>query len=329
MGKTLRATIIAVMLSLLFVVTGCGGNVVATVNGDKITDRELSQKVNEIKSQLEGQGVDFSGEKGEAFMDSLQKQTLEQMIYSKLMLQEAKKLGKLSPEQVQEKLKPLKEQFPSEDDFNKLLGQIKMSEEEVAYVLNLEEQVTKDVVPVSEEELKKYYEENIEQFSHPEQLQVRHILFFVDEGDKGFPVQRSDAEAKKIAEDAIAQLKQGKDFAELAGEKSEDTATKANGGIYTFSKGDAVKEFSDAAYNLKPGEYTEQPVKTEYGYHIIKMEKVIPAGQDTFDEVKEALANQLLDNAKQEKFSQFMQEASNNAKIVNKLAEKQEGKSNN
>jgi len=297
--------------------------VVATVNGEKITSGDLSQRVSEAKANYEKQGIDFSGDKGKTFMDSLQKDTLDQMISSKLMLQEAKKLGKLTPEQVQEKIKPLKEQFPSEEEYKKFLSQIKMSEEDAAYILNLQDNVTKEVTPATEADIKKYYEENKEQFNKPEQLQVRHILFFVNEGDKNYPVKHTDAEAKKMAEDVITQLKHGKDFADLAKEKSEDSGTKDNGGLYTFGKGEAVEEFTDAAYALKAGEFTQTPVKTEYGYHVIKLEKLIPAKVSSFDEVKDKIADQISEQAKQAKFSQFMQESKAKAEIVNKLAEKE------
>ena len=323
MKRKIKILFLALGALAIVIVTGCSAGVVATVNGEKITSGDLSQRVSEAKANYEKQGIDFSGDKGKTFMDSLQKDTLDQMISSKLMLQEAKKLGKLTPEQVQEKIKPLKEQFPSEEEYKKFLSQIKMSEEDAAYILNLQDNVTKEVTPATEADIKKYYEENKEQFNKPEQLQVRHILFFVNEGDKNYPVKHTDAEAKKMAEDVITQLKHGKDFADLAKEKSEDSGTKDNGGLYTFGKGEAVEEFTDAAYALKAGEFTQTPVKTEYGYHVIKLEKLIPAKVSSFDEVKDKIADQISEQAKQAKFSQFMQESKAKAEIVNKLAEKE------
>ncbi len=182
--------------------------------------------------------------------------------------------------------------------------------------------MTKDVAPASEEEARNYYDENPDQFSKPEKLQVRHVLFFVDDGSKGYPFQHTDEEAKKLAEDVIAQIEEGKDFTEIAREKSEDSGTKAEGGLYTFSKGEAVKEFSDAAYDLGPGEYTRQPVKTDYGYHVIKMEKVIPATQESFEQVKELLQEMLTNQAKQVKFQGVMLDIKGKATVVNKLVEK-------
>lgn len=319
--KYLAVIVLLVLTALVF--AGCGEDIAATVNGEKITMDELAQQVNELKTMYEQQGLDFSGDNGQALVDSLQKDTLETMIETKIMLQEAKKLGKLEPQDVQEKVKPLKEQFPSEDDYKNALNQAKLSEEDLAYIRFLQDEVTKDVAPASEEDLRKYYDENTDQFSQPEQLEVRHILFFVDDGTKGLPAQHSDEEARQMADDVIARLDEGGDFAGLAREKSEDAGTKEDGGLYTATESGTVTEFYEAATALSEGEYTGEPVKTDYGYHVIKLEKVVPARQQPFEEVKEGLAAQLTDQAKQEKFSQFMQEALDKAVIVNKLDEKQ------
>jgi len=308
-----------VLLVLAVAAAGCGEDVVAAVNGEKITASELSQQVDQIKAELEERGLDFSGEQGKILMDSLEKEILNRMINNKLMIQEAKRFGTLTPEQVKEKMAEVKERFASGEEYESFLSQAGMTEEEAAYVMNLQEQLTKDIAPVSETEAREYYEANQEQFSRLEQLKVRHILFFVDDGTNNYPVKHTDAEAKKMAEEVIAGLNQGGDFAALAREKSEDEGTKVNGGLYIFSKGQAVEEFETAAYALSPGEYTGTPVRTEYGYHVIKMEEKIPAGQETFAQVKESLMEQLLQQAGQEKFNQFMQDAKDKADIVNNL----------
>ncbi len=321
--KKVKGLFLAVIL-LMFTITaiGCSEEVVASVNGEKITRDKLTRQVNDLKAEYEKQGVDFSGDMGKTMIESLEKETLDQMIEMKLMLQEARKIGTLTPEQIQEKVKPIKEQLPSTEEYQRFLQQVNLNEEEVAYVLNFQDEMTKDVAPASEEEARNYYDENPDQFSKPEKLQVRHVLFFVDDGSKGYPFQHTDEEAKKLAEDVIAQIEEGKDFTEIAREKSEDSGTKAEGGLYTFSKGEAVKEFSDAAYDLGPGEYTRQPVKTDYGYHVIKMEKVIPATQESFEQVKELLQEMLTNQAKQVKFQGVMLDIKGKATVVNKLVEK-------
>lgn len=323
MFKKVKGVFLAVVL-LMFTITvvGCGEDVVASVNGEKITKDNLTRQVNDLKAEYEKQGIDFSGDTGKTMLESLEKETLDQMIDMKLTLQAAKKVSTLTPEQVQEKINPIKEQFPTAEGYQRFLQQVNLSEEDVAYILNFQDEVTKDVAPVSDEEARKYYDENSNQFMKPEKLQVRHVLFFVDDGSKGYPFQHTDEEARKMAEDVIARIGEGEDFAGLAREKSEDSGTKVEGGLYTFSKGEAVQEFSDAAYALDLGEYTRQPVKTDYGYHVILAEKLIPATEEPFDQVKELLKENLTGQAKQVKFQEVMRDIKGKATIVNKLAEK-------
>lgn len=322
MKKIMRLLILALALLAMVLVAGCSGrNVVASVNGVKISSKDLDQRVEKVKAMYEQQGMSFSGDQGATLLDTLRKSTLQQMINNTLMLQEAKKMGNLSDAQVQEIIGSFKQEFSSDQEYQQFLDQVEMSERDIAYIINMQDQLVKDLPPATDEEIKTYYDENKDQMGTPEQLQVRHILFFVDEGDKGYPVQHTDAEAKQMAEDVIAQLQQGKDFSQLAKDKSEDSGTKANGGLYNFSKGQSVKEFEDAAFALEDGEYTKTPVKTDYGYHVILREKLIPAETPTLEEVKDQIAEQINNEAKQLKFSQYMQEVKNNADITNKLVD--------
>ncbi len=322
-----KCLVMIILLALsAFIIAGCGEeNVAAEVNGEKITMDELNRQVNELKEMYEDQGMDFSGDNGQVMLDSLQKDVLAGLIDKKIMLQEAKKRTTLEPGDIQDKLQPLMEQFPTEDDFENFLKQLKMNREEIAYILFLQDEITRDVPPVSEEDTKRYYEDNPDQFTTPEQLEVRHILFFVDDGTKEMPAQHTDDEARQMAEDVIAQLNEGQDFAELAKEKSEDVGTKENGGLYTATEASTVAEFYTAASGLSVGKYTVEPVKTDYGYHVIKLEGTTPVGLQPFAEVKEHLAAELWDQAKQKEFNRFMQEATEAAVIVNKLIDEKQG----
>jgi peptidyl-prolyl cis-trans isomerase C len=114
----------------------------------------------------------------------------------------------------------------------------------------------------------------------------------------------------------IAEIKKGAAFDKLAKEKSTDKASGAEGGdLGWFKKSDMVKEFADAAFNLKKGELTETPVKTQFGYHVIKVEDrrkaPPPAFEEMADQLKEEMAreavtaqlDQLRSGAKIEKFA--------------------------
>jgi len=103
----------------------------------------------------------------------------------------------------------------------------------------------------------------------------------------------SDAEALKKAKDIRLQLMQGANFTDLAVKESDDkTVEKNKGEMGVFVKEQMVKPFSDAAFSMQPGEISE-PVKTKYGYHIIKLNKKMPAGFRPFDEVKADIINTL------------------------------------
>lgn len=122
----------------------------------------------------------------------------------------------------------------------------------------------------TDEELKNYYNEFKDEFSEPESRSASHILV--------------DNEAK--AKDIKAKIDKGEDFASLAKEHSA-CPSKANGGdLGTFHRGQMVKEFDDKVFSMNIGEISE-PVKTQFGYHIIKLNKINEAKNKSFDEVKD------------------------------------------
>ena len=111
-----------------------------------------------------------------------------------------------------------------------------------------------------------------------EEVHARHILVPTEE------------EAKKV----IAELDKGADFAALAKQDSKDPGAQNGGDLGFFKKGDMVPEFATAAFALQPGKYTETPVKTQFGYHIIKVEERKVSPPPTFDEVKAELRQQII-----------------------------------
>ncbi|MDE1891015.1 MAG: peptidylprolyl isomerase [Betaproteobacteria bacterium] len=121
---------------------------------------------------------------------------------------------------------------------------------------------------------------------------------------------KTEAEAKQI----IADLKKGANFEKLAKEKSLDTGSGANGGKLGWAiPSTYVKSFADALVNLKKGQYTETPVQTQFGYHVIRLLDVRPLKAPAFDEVKERLRQ----NKEQEAFIKYVQDLRAKAKIEN------------
>ena len=129
---------------------------------------------------------------------------------------------------------------------------------------------------VSEADAKKIYDEKIAKMKPELEVHARHIL----------------VDTKEEAEEIIKRLKNGEDFATLANEKSKDTNAEG-GDLGFFTRGQMLKPFEDAAFALEPGQISE-PVKTQFGWHVIKVEEKRNQPLPTFDDVKEAIMGQLI-----------------------------------
>lgn len=141
----------------------------------------------------------------------------------------------------------------------------------------------KVVVPVAD--IERTYNNNIEQYTTPEQVRASHILLKTDGKD--------DAAVKAKAEDLLKQVKAGADFAELAKKYSEDEGSAKNGGdLDYFGRGRMVPEFDQVVFAMEPGQISDL-VKTQYGYHIIKLVDKKPASTKSLGEVRQQISDQL------------------------------------
>jgi peptidyl-prolyl cis-trans isomerase D len=155
----------------------------------------------------------------------------------------------------------------------------------VRYVLVDVESLRQGII-VPSREVERYYNDNIEMFSTPEQVRASHILFKTEGKD--------EAAVKAAAEKVLAEAKGGADFAELAKKHSEDESNaKLGGDLDYFSRGRMVPEFEDAAFGAQPGLIPDL-VKTGYGFHIIKVVDKKAGSVRTFDEVKAQIREQLV-----------------------------------
>ncbi len=145
-------------------------------------------------------------------------------------------------------------------------------------------------VNISETEIQDYYEINLEQFKNPKTVEARHILIEVDQGASDEKV----AEAKTRIENVFKLAKDGQDFAELAKQYSEGPSKDQGGYLGKFQKDAMVKPFADKAFSMEAGEISD-PVRTPYGWHIIKVEGINPASTTAFDDAKVQIQKKLLD----------------------------------
>ncbi|HTF34783.1 MAG TPA: peptidylprolyl isomerase [Myxococcota bacterium] len=148
----------------------------------------------------------------------------------------------------------------------------------------------KELLGKDEARVRAAYQQHPDRYHVPEQVRARHILFKLA---KDAPPEQVDATEKK-AEAARKQLLSGADFAALARELSDDPGSKEKGGdLGFFQRGQMVPAFDQAAFALEPGKISE-PVRTDFGFHILRVEERHPAQDRTYDQVREELARELL-----------------------------------
>jgi peptidyl-prolyl cis-trans isomerase D len=141
----------------------------------------------------------------------------------------------------------------------------------------------------SERELQDYYEGNSERFVIPKTVEARHILIRLPAAAAPEAVEKAQTRIQEI----LKMARDGKDFAELAQQYSEDEGSRQQGGaLGEFSKQAMVQPFADAAFTLPVGQISD-PVRTPFGLHLIKVEKINEGRTRSFDEVKAEIASQL------------------------------------
>ena len=152
--------------------------------------------------------------------------------------------------------------------------------------LSIDAEALRPGIVVPDTDIAQYYADNQTQYSTPEQVRARHILFETDGKD--------EVEVRLQAEAVLADAKAGADFAALAEEHSEDASSASLGGdLDYFSRGQMVPEFEAVAFSLEPGTITDELVQTQYGFHIINVIDTREAQTRPLDEVRDQIADQL------------------------------------
>lgn len=153
-------------------------------------------------------------------------------------------------------------------------------------------------VDATEEEVKDYYEAHLSSFSSPEKATTNHILVETEE------------EAQRIAQE----IKDGLDFKEAAQKYSSCPSSSQGGSLGEFTRGQMVPEFENATFSMTPGSISE-PVQTQFGYHLIQLEKLTPAGTLPFEQAQAAAKEQLVLSKRQALYLGKRQELENRYEV--------------
>ena len=286
----------------------------AIVNGTVITQDELDSQMDMVVDRLQASGrvPDVSQ------LEEVRGQVLENLIARELLYQESQKKGiKISEEEVNKQLISLKGQFPNEEEFNKALKRMNLTEasikEKLARDLSLKKLIDHEIAPkvkLSDSDIRAFYDNNLETFKQPERVQASHILIKVDpEADAS-----QKAEAQKKIGLVQEKLQKGEDFGALAKEYSEGPSGPNGGELGYFTRGQMVKPFEEAAFAMKPGEVSGM-VETRFGYHLIKVTDKTPETTMPYDDVKDRLEQFLKQRKLQEEINVYVKRLEEHAKV--------------
>ncbi len=281
----------AALAAVTLVAAGCGdsdevpADAVAVVDGSSITRASLDDLLARAKKSYVAQKRSFP-KAGTSDYQTLQTQAVAYLVQREEYAREAEKLGiQVKDTQIAKKVDQVRKQYfsGSQAKFVQGLKEQGYTEatlrEEIRSQL-LTEGIYKNVtngVKITDADLKAYYDKNKANYTVPESRAVRHILV------------KTKSEADKIRAELVA----GGDFAALAKANSLDPGSKDQGGKLTVSRGQTVAPFDKAAFSLETNEVS-QPVKTQFGYHIIQPLAAVKAGSVTpYAQVKDQIRTQL------------------------------------
>jgi peptidyl-prolyl cis-trans isomerase C len=310
------------------IAAGCGGNgeekkgvemrddLAVSIDGTVITYREVDQELAMLKQQMAARA---SEEQLAEMEPMLRKQAVRNLVNRTLLNLAASREGIVTtPEQIEVRFEDIRSKFPTQEAFESQLETSNMtvdefrSEIEKGILLEaLYEMKTANLERPSDEEIREFYDTNIDRFSKPQRIRASHILIKADESDADTDRERKRVEIEGLRERLLA----GEDIETLAADHS-DCPSKSNGGdLGYFSRGQMVEPFENAAFSLEIGGISEV-VETRFGYHVIKLTEKEDAGVTPFEESREDITAYLFDMKKQEEISNILESLRESAEIT-------------
>lgn len=268
-GNVMKRLFVVFMVFCTVAAFGCArrakDDVVATVNNRPITVIMLNEKIEKLPQHYQ------------AFAAQHKKEIVDEMIVEELLYDEARR-----------------RKLHNDPDIKEIINDARRK----ILISRVIEDETKKSAPVSDDDVKSYYEQNKEAYMVPEMVRASHILTSTEED----------------AIKAKGELERGADFSAVAGEYSKDLTKDRGGDLGYFKKGQMIPEFENAAFGLSPGQ-TSDVIKTRFGYHIIRLTDRKPATYRSFEEVEDAVRTSIMRDRQRQSFDEFTKTLKDKAKI--------------
>lgn len=311
-AKSIAFVALIALLGSILALAGCSSpkstdKVVAEVNGVKIYNSELERQV---QAQLGSHMDQFQGAEGQKMLATFKAQILDMLIDNELIVQEAKEKGfKVSKKEIDDRIKEIRGQFKSDQEYKAALQQAGLTESDVPRQVErmiYAEKLLADLfkgVKATDKEIEDYYKKNETSFIVPESVKLSHIF------------STSESTATK----ALEAIKSGLPFEEAVSKYSEDFATLQLKGDLGTQTATTLQQgfggdFAKAVMALKAGEVSKV-IKSARGYHIVKVFAKLPQVKKTLTEAKNDIILQVENAKKQEIYTKWIAEIKKKAKI--------------
>jgi len=290
---------------------------VLRVNGDTVYAAEVSLVMANISGQLAAQGREPPDQ------EQLVQMSTQRVVEQKLLAQEARRQGyKPNDLRVAEMGAEVEQQAGGRETLDQSLAargmsydQLQVTIKEMDLVRTLIERQITPTITVSDEEITAFYSENLKTFTTPAQVHARHIIFAAGEN--------ADADtiiaARTAADNARTRALAGEDFAELARELSEGPSAPEGGDLGFFTYQQMVPPFAEAAFALEVGEISEV-VRTNFGFHVIKVEEKNPEVTLTLEESSDRIRVLLVQQKTGVQVREMIKSLGQTAEIVSLVA---------
>lgn len=263
----------------------------ATVNGIEVNESDLEDALNEIMPAAIFHGG-FSSEKRAKYRP----QAFEKMIDKELLHQEARKLGlKVDEAFIQSNRDKAVQRLGGEEQYAEALKKAELTEKQYRRILekkNLVRQIIQaeitDKAQVSDQQIKAYYDENKSKFFRPKAVQLRQILISVEPT----ATPEETAEKRRKAQEVYDKIKAGEDMAKLAWDYSNDSYRVKGGDYGLIHQGRLDPELESRIMQLEAGQLSEI-ISTRFGFHIARVEAIVPPTQLLLDDVREKIKKEL------------------------------------
>ena len=310
MNRKSLLILLSLIILIFSMIVGCEKEtpqVIGEVNGEKITLEQYNQHYQILKNYYEQQfPID---EKNTDMVNEIKDQSFNELVNQRLVMQQAKKLNiEIAAEQVDKDMENMQAGYEqkAEGGWQKYLQENGFTEKFLREewtnqrtLLAVQDYVTSDI-EVSEEEVENYYNKNRESFKQEAGIQISHIL----------------VETESEALDIIGRIKAGDDFSDLARKYSTCNSSQQGGDLGVVNENTTfVEEFKTVALELEPGQYTSKPVRSQFGYHIIKAGNRAEAGYLSLEQARAEIESNLLASKKQQAFSEYLEKLKKEAEI--------------